>query len=168
MAREARENLSSEIARNRKAIEDWLPQIRESQAQLKRIVEVTQKLESSHNAAHLQLSYNVDFPSLYSGSWSTANRSGAVTYMSYDEIERYSDLYELQQTYATIQNQALTPLVELGGLMPTILSKDLKKVPEQKLEEIERAANRGIMMDQAMENIGKSLDEEYTKFTREK
>lgn len=164
LVREARENLAIEIAHNKKAIEVALPRLQKSQQQLTHIIEVMQKLESNPKTSLSgELGWSLTFDALYSTSWNTANRSGAVAYMSYDEVAKYTDLYDGQAEFTRMRDQAIQSLVELGGLMPTILAENKKRVPERNFEEIEQAANRGLTTERTLEAIARELQTDYAK-----
>ncbi len=164
LVREARENLASEVTHNRKTIADNLPTIRKSEDDLKQIISVMQKLESNQALPVDQLSYHASFIGLNSTAWNTANRSGAVGYMSYDEVAKYTELYDLQQVFLDLQRPVLEGLTDLGGILPTVMAKDAKHRSPQSFEEIERIASRTVTAEDTLENAAKELSKQYEQF----
>jgi hypothetical protein len=70
---------------------------------------------------------------LQDAAWRTANSTGAVTYMDYAEVERFSDAYKEQALFQTIEEQALEDYLELlpilshpgnGGIVTPEAAKD--------------------------------------------
>jgi hypothetical protein len=66
-------------------------------------------------------------------AWRTANSTGAVTYMDYAEVERFSDAYKEQALLQTMEEQALEDYLELlpilshpgnGGIVTPEVAKD--------------------------------------------
>jgi hypothetical protein len=163
LLREARENLAREISHNQKVIEEDLANIRQSEEQLNQIVETMQKIEKERpRSLNGSLVYRLSFGAPYSTSWNTANRSGALSYMSYDEVEKYTEIYDQQQDVIRLSQQALGPLAQLS-MLNVVFAKDLKNVSDKDLEEIQRIANDALVIDQALEGASKALSDDYAK-----
>ncbi|HET6844442.1 MAG TPA: hypothetical protein VFK06_22575 [Candidatus Angelobacter sp.] len=161
LVREARDNLALEIADNKKAIDDDLPRIAESEEALKHTISVVQNLKTPHYSPQGRLGSSLSLTSLHATAWDTANRSGAVSYMSYNEVRKYTELYGLQQVFLDVQHEAMAPIIELGGTATTIFSKDKKHISQQELDEIQRICNRSLVLEQTLENAAKQLSEAY-------
>lgn len=164
LVREARENLTLEISHNKKIVEKDLESIRKSEKQLEQIITAMQKLKKDRNLEVTTLTYGLSFESPHSTSWNTANRSGAVSFMSYDEVERYTEIYDQQQQLVPLAQQALMPLAQLSRIN-VAFSQGFKGISQQDLEEIERIANETLIIDQAIENGAQSLSEGYAKLS---
>ena len=63
-----------------------------------------------------------------------------------------------------MENEALKELLELTPRL-AVLNKDVKKVPAQRLEEIEQMANKGLILMQALESLCKSTDQAYARIS---
>ena len=159
LVREARDNLALEIADNQKAIDEDLPRIAASEEQLRHTISVAQNLETKHSSPQGTLGSSLSLTSLNATAWDTANRSGAVSYMSYNEVRKYTQLYELQQIFLDLQHEAMTPIIELGGTAPTVFSRNKKNISQRELDEIQRICNRSLVLEQALENTAKQLSE---------
>ena len=161
--REARENLAAEIQRNKKTLAEDMANLRKSETQLNEIISTVQKLESDSTFKVNQLSFSSGFGSLASTSWNTANRSGAIGYMAYDEVEKYTEVYDQQQNVLTVEFQSLPSFTQLTGLLITVLPKDRKHMSESGLEELERLANRALILVRTLENSAQELETDYGK-----
>ncbi|MEK6398788.1 MAG: hypothetical protein V4734_11935 [Terriglobus sp.] len=99
LANEARETMRDEIRRNESNAKDALKNIAEQRsemehnlAQLKRVQEGEKLTDPS-----LDASYGVkDFEHT---AWRTAQATGALSYMPYDEANRFSSIYETLETF---------------------------------------------------------------------
>lgn len=163
LVREARENLAREISHNQKVVEKDLADIRKSEEELNKIIDTMQKLEKDRKlAGHVDLNYSFGFDNPYFTSWNTANRSGAIQYMNYDEVEKYTETYDQQQDLVNLSRQALSPLTELSALN-VIFAKDLKNISDKELEDIQRIAYQGLLIDKALEGTAMGLSDDYAK-----
>ncbi len=61
------------------------------------------------------MGYSFDSYELYSTAWKTASVSGAVTHMEYEELKDYTDVYDLQQDFLTVQSQGFSVGGKAGG-----------------------------------------------------
>ncbi|HEY6251572.1 MAG TPA: hypothetical protein VI685_16565 [Candidatus Angelobacter sp.] len=165
LLREARENLAAEVQRNKKILAADMENLRKSETQLHQIVSTVQKLESDPTFKVSELSFGGRFGSLSSTSWNTANRSGAIGYMAYDEVEKYTEVYGQQQELLTVEFQALPSFTELAGLLTTSLAKDRKHMVEPDLRELERRANHALILVGTLEDSAQQLDTGYGKIS---
>jgi hypothetical protein len=75
----------------------------------------------------LQLGFNL--ATLNSSGWQTAERTGALAHMDYDEVQEYSEIYSMQRLFDEQARKAIdlvansTSLVA-GGVDPTAASKE--------------------------------------------
>src|SRR5436190_5677006 len=61
-----------------------------------------------------EMNLKLDLAEISSAAWRTAERTGALALMDYDEVQRYSRLYDFQDLFVEEQRQLL---VELSGAM---------------------------------------------------
>lgn len=162
LVHEARENLALEVAANKQTIDDALQQIPTHEAELKQIVSVIQKLKRTKKLSVRKLAYNYRFRSLYSAAWETAHNSGAVSYMSYNELKHYADIYDAQQLYIKLQDQLMSGVTDMLPLF-SVLDDDPKKIPLTRLTQIQQQSSKQLMVLQLLEQVGKEADAEYAK-----
>src|SRR5262249_54355890 len=108
LVREARENITVEIEKNKETIAAAMPEFKPRNEALNHVILSMHELEKNHQLPNgAQLNFGMANHDLYSTAWQTATTSGAVTYMSYDELRRYTDLYVTQQEFTALQSRAI-------------------------------------------------------------
>lgn len=162
LVREARANIASEIRKNKETVDVTIPEIHKRQEEIKHIIDVMRLLEKDRNAfKHGSMSFNVVNHDLYSTAWQTATVSGAVTYMKYEELTRYTDVYQTQQAFTSLQEQALNRMIEMGALIEVTMGEDLKRAPVEKFQTIAQEAYKDAIIQQTLESISTDLSKAY-------
>jgi hypothetical protein len=108
------------------------------------------------------LSINFNLATLNSSSWLSADRTGAVGHMSYEEVRKYSELYALQALFDTQQRKAIdlvaaSTALLAGNVDPTTASKEDLSRFRQELMLLR--ANLYVT-----DQLGQQLLEAYRKF----
>lgn len=160
LAHEAEQNLQLELRHNQEELNKGLQVLPTDEANLKQAVELVHKLEQNRATPMNNVTVNWTLEELHSTSWSTANSTGALAYMDYSEVARYSRVYDLQQEFLSVQNRTMEALMRVYGLV-TLLEKDPKKISNSELEEAERTIGVALANAQAVENIANVLKHEY-------
>jgi hypothetical protein len=166
LVREARANIATELRHNRETIAKALPELKARQQQLRNIISLAAELEKTHKLNQQSVGFDFSSYELYSTAWKTASVSGAVTYMDYEELKNYTDAYDDQQNFITVQNLALPTIGELSAAMQA-LNRDLSKTPDGKLDEIQKQAIRLLSIEEALESEAVSLNKDYKKALQE-
>lgn len=163
LVREARENIATEIRKNKETVDTDLAEIRKREEELNHVIEAMRQLETDPGSfKHGFLGFHVVNHDLYSTAWQTATVSGAVTYMKYNELNRYTDVYLTQQAFTGFQEQALNQMIAIGGMMEvTMKDRDLKKVPAEKFQAIAQEAYKDLIIQQTLEGISTDLSKTY-------
>ena len=162
LVREARENITVEIQKNKETIDAAMPEFKRRNEALNHVVEGVHRLEKTHTVAQgEQINFGMSNHDLYSTAWQTASTSGAVTYMSYDELRRYTDVYVTQQTFSTLQAQALDHTIDFGAMMEATMYDDPKYLTNDKLQAIAREAYRQLILQKALEDVSTELSKAY-------
>jgi len=163
LVREARENIRVEIEKNKEIIDGAMPEFKQRSETLNHMIDSIRQLAKTHHAVKGgQVFFSISNHDLYSTAWQTASTSGAVTYMSYDELRRYTDVYLTQQTYSTLQAQALDRAIDLGSLVQaTILVDEVKNIPKERIQAIAREAYRQMILQNTLEDVSKELRKGY-------
>jgi hypothetical protein len=167
LLREARTNLAVEISTNRKTMETYLQDIQMREKELSMVVSTMRELQQKKDVpANLEMSYT--FHTFDSAAWHTANTSGAVTYMGYDELQHYTDIYDGQYAFQALQTDASRNVADLASTLQLmeprrmgLLHKDLKAWPAERFEEIEQRAERELLSTQLLEAVAKSTLQAY-------
>jgi hypothetical protein len=163
LVREARANITEEIRRNKETVDESIKDIHQREAELSHIVDLMNKVAKDRNAIKNQsMHFGIAMHDLYSTAWQTATTSGAVTYMKYDELNRYTDIYLTQQAFTTLQDQALNQMIDVGSLIEvTMREDDMTKVPAEKFQAIARGAYKEMILQRALEDISGALTKAY-------
>ncbi|QMV18641.1 hypothetical protein GOB94_08065 [Granulicella sp. 5B5] len=95
LVHEARENIRIELEANHKAAQDDLNLLAKNIQNQQNNIDTIHTLQAHPDAHHLSVNNSMDFESLSDAAWRTARDTGALGFMPYNEVQRYSDLYML-------------------------------------------------------------------------
>ena len=160
LVREARANIVSEIADNKKELDGVLAKVPESEQNLRRAMQfVTDLLTRKRTDIHsLTLGYAI--AQLNMASRSTAETTGALGYMDYTEVKRYAAVYEEQQQFLRLQDRLLEIWIPL---LNATHEGDPERANERELLEWKERILTCLSYLQTEASIGKSLSGEYAK-----
>jgi len=160
LAREARENIRSEIRDNKKDLDKHLADLDGLRKERKDDLVVIEKMLGHEKLKEASMSINFYGATLSSASWSTASTVGALVYMDYAEVKQLAEAYKKQEFYDQLQNEQIK-MVQVGlGLMSSIgeskpTDDELRAVRSQLLQSHASL----VVLDQ----LGRQLDAEYDK-----
>jgi hypothetical protein len=161
LVREARANIATELSNNKATIQKAVPEIQAREKQLEDVISTIDQVEKTRKLSG-KLGYGFASYELYSTAWKTAAVSGAVTHMEYEQLKDYTDAYDLQQDFLTVQSQGFTSVGNLAAAM-RVLNQDITKVPQEKLEDIQREAIKILTIQNTLENVSAGLNLAYDK-----
>jgi hypothetical protein len=158
LVREAKANLAHELRANRRELDEAvlkaMPRLTKEQEDAVGLIEA---LLARRPPQTKEVRANYSIAQLTSTSWATAQSTGAVAYMEYDEVERFANVYELQERFASIQDRLVEGYVMSGpGTDPDKASPD----------ELRRWKERIVTIQahlRAAQGIGQALAQEYDK-----
>lgn len=162
LVHEAEANLRTEMRENQAEINKGMQQLHVSQDQLKDMIRVVQQVEQDRSTQLKGYSFSWTLNELHATSWNTASATGAIAFMDYSEVKRYTRVYDLQQQFMTLQNRAFDSILAVYGL-GTLLQKDIKKVSDAQLADAERVLGLALSNAGAVESLETALNEEYTR-----
>jgi hypothetical protein len=120
LAEEARIALRAEIENNLKdlrgiqpGLKVWRDQIDADLAALKRI----QEHPNDPAAQHTSLAVHSGGVTLDDTAWRTAQSTGALAYMPYEEAGRYTNIYEAQSTLQAMEDKPMEDVAAIFGLI---------------------------------------------------
>lgn len=160
LAHEAEQNLNSELRYNREELDKGMQAISADEAKLQEAVDMVHKLQQDRTIPVNNFTVNWTLEELHATSWNTANSTGALAYMGYANVARYSKVYDLQQEFLSVQHRMMDALMGVYGLA-TLLQKGPKKMSATELEQAERTLGIALANANAVENIGEALKREY-------
>jgi hypothetical protein len=151
LANEARANITQEIRDNRAELEHSLSSLPASDKQVQNIIAQMRNIKNEHS---IEIRYSFDDAHLSNASWSTAQTTGALSYMSYADVKRFSTVYDLQREYVALQNDLVQRIIDSNAQDDTMAN-------------VAPIIDRMSSVDRAMQGIaqvGRSLDDQYKKF----
>lgn len=160
LVREARANIATELRNNKEIIEKAVPEIQARQKQLQGLISTIDKAEKGEKLTAGHVGYTFASYEIYSTAWKTASVSGAVTHMDYDQLKAYTDAYDLQQDFLTVQAQGFALVGDLAAAMH-FFEQDVTKVPKDRLEEAQRQALKILTIQKTLENVSAGLLQAY-------
>ena len=95
---EARENISREISENHEHLLADLASLAKDAERMRSNIVVVRQLRD--HQPHADLHFNVAWSGFTDSAWRTAQSTGAVSFMPYNQLQDFSDLYT-QQAYLT-------------------------------------------------------------------
>jgi hypothetical protein len=129
------------------------------QANLKRILDFlgARKRNQPYDAHQIRLDFALG--DLKSASWKTAAATGALGFMEYDQVQRYADVYQLQDKYSALQDQTIDEFLQLQSYV--IYGFDPDKITAADAGSAELEARRCLAHLTAMDQVGTALAKEY-------
>jgi hypothetical protein len=156
LVREARANIATELRNNKETIQKAVPEIQARQKQLENLISTIDQVERGRKLPAGHIGYTFASYELYSTAWKTASVSGAVTHMEYEQLKEYTVAYDLQQDFLTVQAQGFASVGDLVAAL-RVLDQDLTKVPQDRLEELQRQALKILTIQRTLENVSAGL-----------
>jgi hypothetical protein len=159
LVREARATIAHEIADNKKALEGALAGFDERRRDLATGLKLADELIASGKSSVSSLNLGLALPELSTASWQSAERTGALSYMEYDEVQAYSGLYGRQQLFMSRQRESLE---HLAAAMTILGASDNPHRSSTKDLEMFRQHVLALKADLVIEEqLGRKLAETY-------
>jgi hypothetical protein len=166
LAEEARASLRAEIQKNQNdlkgmvpGLKKWLEQIDADLAIMERIQEHPEDMKNQH----APLAINFSVVSMSDTAWRTAQSTGALAYMPYEEAEQYTQIYKGQDALMALEDKPAEDAATIMGLIEKFRfhrSRSSKLTREQAGAMAEKL---GVMRSHL--SLGRSLLEEDIKFS---
>jgi hypothetical protein len=158
LVREARATIGREIADNKKELDGSLAEVDTRGSNLDDALRLANELLERKSTDIHEITLHRSFAELSSASWQTAERTGALGHMEYDEVRRYSRIYSLQDVFTAHHQRALE---RMSGALTMIAAGDPYKAAPKDLEAFRQhvLALRGdLLIDH---DLGKALSSAY-------
>lgn len=159
---QAQENLLAEMRGNHETLADNLPKLKQNEKMLAQVLDHLQKLKTNRKTDMGDINLNLNFFFLSDTSWRTAQATGAIALMNYQQAEDWAGYYDVQ----SMLNRLLGSLEDtwldmIAAFNP--LGTDAAKMSDQQIDELQRRIQMSLGRLVAVENIGTSLDKIYSK-----
>ena len=103
----ARTTIGREIADNRKELDDTVSGFTADHQALQNAIKFAEELLANGRSDLRSFTLNYNLAELSNTSWRTADRTGALSRMDHDEVQKYSKLYDFQDVFLERQRDAL-------------------------------------------------------------
>ena len=162
--REVESSLQIEIEANARKLKEALQDVKSEQELLAEDVVILRKIIANPKVSNQDApKINFRLPTFDGVSWQTAKSTGALSYMPYERVHEYSDIYEQQDDVYQAELQAArdamlsyAPFVNMDHIPSRITADDAVLAKER----IETFQAQLIMVKSMIEN----LDGKYKKF----
>lgn len=164
---EARENLTAEMRENKRTLDENLPKLKKNEQQLVQTLADVRKLKADRKAKTQDINLNLNFFTLSDTSWRTAQATGALALMKYQQAQEWAGYYDVQ----TMLNRLVFSLEDTWLDMTAAfdpMGTDASQMDDRQLEDVQRRAQLSLGRLLAVENIGHALDDLYTKKLEQK
>ena len=164
LVEQARATIQREVEANVKELEGLPDSVKKSEGELARALQFADELLANGKTDVNSLSLNFTLATLNASGWQTADRTGALAHMDYDEVEKYSEIYNMQQLFDEQQRKA----VDLVASSITLVASgfDPGKASVQELGEFRR---RILLLQSNLlvtRQLGEQLMKGYQEFLR--
>ncbi len=166
LLREARSNILSEMRDNHRIIDSTTKKIPDELEMLQKVVSLCMQERAHRGSVDLRKVKNLNLGftgfSISSNNWSTAQSIGAVNLMNYEEIKKYTSVYEIQTLATSLHQQTLDKWLQLQRILILLAGKtNLKDFSDNDLAEVERTASEAYSFTSTLQQAGQSLTKKY-------
>ena len=163
---ETRQSLNSEIRENQAHLKQGLALAPAVEKRVRTAIQLAQARENSHTVVNTALDLSFGLFPLNSTNWNTAQASGALVLMDESEVQRYTRIYTVQQTFLAKQDNTLNYWMELQKWAPFLDSgRGINGFSEPDLDQFKMSASLALIHLQTEESIARTLDEAYDTVT---
>lgn len=160
LVKEARENILSEIRENKRELETTRQDYSKQLQQIQIMITLVHDLRDHRKVDVKSLQYIWTLAELHSTSWNTSSNTGALSYMPYPEVKRYTEIYDLQKDYAELQQRAFEASLAVEGLT-TIYQRGLHTISEAELSDAEKRIGIALAHASALQQFSEPLLKRY-------
>jgi cell division protein FtsB len=161
LVRDARENLRREIETNHNRYAENVQYLEKNRRQLAHNIDQLKDLRSGKAIDKGALAFGSDWNSYSDASWKTARDTGAVSYMSSDLINIYTDVYS-QQEYVDTRAIAIMD-DEPKSAAPLRVAQDPSALSPSDIQSMLISLAETDIKLATLQLVMKSLDEMYMK-----
>jgi hypothetical protein len=159
LAAEARATMLSEVEQNRKALADAMASLGSTQKTYIAALRDARGRLAGRPADTSDFNMNVQMAGLSSAAYATAEITGALGYMNYDDVRRFTSVYEAQRRYQSLQDQIALELWAVAT--PVLFGGDLSGARPQELEAFARGLEHMLARLLTLQGFGEGLRQSY-------
>jgi hypothetical protein len=159
---QARANLISEMRENHATLDDNLPKLKKNEQLLEQTLEDLQKVKADRKAKTRDITLNLNFFTLSDTSWRTAQATGALALMNYEQAQDWAGYYDVQSMLNRLVFSLEDTWLDMTAAFNP-LGTDPSKMDDRQLDEVQHRVQMSLGRLLAVENIGRALDDLYAK-----
>ena len=162
---EARANIREEIQENHDAAQKNLVNVQNSLDTIKQNIQTIQVMMKRPKNFNGSITNTMSFDPFHDAAWRTARDTGALSYMPYEEVQRYSDVYMLEQV---VNEKAIdTAERNFRAAAPVFMGFEMESLPESEYMDMLRA-NASTQLDlsvlkQYVQQFGNQCEKELKR-----
>jgi hypothetical protein len=166
LVHDARENIRAEIRANEDNVLRHAAAMPLEEKRLQAILANVEEAERGRPQKALgAFNWTFNFP--VDSAWNATSSSGAIAWMKYEEVKRYSRLYDFQRLYASYVEHYLEERHEMNILLARM--NEGNKLPEAELENGKRTIESEIIRTRELREMDSTLGNAYAEMlAREK
>jgi hypothetical protein len=134
---EARANIRQEIEQNHEDAQKDAVSVQRSIDAIETNVKTLHVMMTRPKHFHGSIENSMNFDSFHDAAWQTARDTGALSYMPYEEVQRYSDVYMLEQMVN--QKSQDTAERDFRASSPIYMGYDVTELPDAEYMNMLRA-----------------------------
>jgi hypothetical protein len=157
---EAKENLRREILNNKQTIDKALSGVPNLRNNEEAAIQFIEDLRAHRAKGHRRLEFTYGLALLSNTSWSTAQAAGALAYMPYQEVQKYTTIYDAQRKFDGFQDRLVEGLITVGP------SEDPDNSSPRELSEWRQRIQTSLSYLHNVEEMAGALKDEYATALR--
>ncbi len=114
---QARQTIADEVRRNQKDLDRTIPGMADDVKRFDNAIAFANDMLTRRKTTITELKLHLNLADIISAGWHTAERTGALSHMPYEEVQRYSLLYDLQDVVIGQQRALLGQLAAASALI---------------------------------------------------
>jgi hypothetical protein len=160
LARDARANIIGELQSNQRELANERRDLDKMDAELRELIELVHQLESRNAHIPKSVPFIWSLAELHATGWDSAQSTGAVSYMPYEEVKRYTEVYDLQRDFHMAQQRGFGASLDVEGL-ETLLGREDRSLMPADLSDAERKLGVAKANVGALKELSASLQHLY-------
>jgi hypothetical protein len=165
LVRDARGTITMEMTSSRDELRGFLNKREERSAHLNNALTFADDLLAKRATSVSSISIGFNFPDLGSSAWRTAEQTGALAHMAFEDVQRYAQVYALQEL---LQEQMRRTIEQVSGAIaivgraaePGRTSPDDLRLFRQRVLEL---LGQVILTNQLADGLMRRYDEALTR-----
>ena len=121
---QARQTIADEVRRNQKDLDSTLPGMADDVERFDHAIAFANDMLTRKKTTVNELKLHLNLADITSAGWHSAERTGALSHMPYEEVQRYSLLYDLQDLFTEQQRGLLGQLAAASALISSDFNPD--------------------------------------------